>query len=353
MGLDKNIGRGRIYRLVHDDEKPGPRPQMLEETTEQLLKYLSHPNGWWRSTAQKLIVIRNDKSVGGELEKMATNSYSWFEKIFSANEYDHSSLTRVHALWTLKGLDVLTKSTLMQALKDEDSQVRKTAIWASEDYLKKEDVEIINALGALKNDVSGDVRIQLVLSLRYSKLDEAKKLLMEIQKNYPDNVLLQALASASLKNGDEPDHIKKLKTKIAGKSPYARELILNGSAIFKQLCVTCHGADGKGVVNKENKMLAPPLDGSQRVSGDRAILTRIVLHGLSGPVDGKRYSDIMPAMEANDNEWIASVVSYVRFAFGGDASTIRPEHVQDVREETKGRKQYWTLKELDALNLKK
>jgi hypothetical protein len=68
---------------------------------------------------------------------------------------------------------------------------------------------------------------------------------------------------------------------------------------------------------------------------------------LSGPVDGKRYPDIMPSMEANDDEWVASVLSYVRYAFGGDASAIRPEHVHDVREETKGRKKYWTLKELE------
>ncbi len=349
MKLDMNYGRGRIYRLVHDEEKPGPRPDMLDESTEQLLKYLSHPNGWWRSTAQKLIILRNDKSVVGELEKMATDSYTWMDRIFSRNEYEPTPLTRLHALWTLKGLDALEKNTLLQALKDEDPQVRKTAIWASEDYLKKKDSEIIQALQSLKKDANGDVRIQLVLSLRYGKSPETIKLLQEIKNNHKDNVLLQALASTSLKNDNEPDDIKKLKSKIAGKSPYARELILNGASIFKQLCATCHGSDGKGIVNKENKMLAPPLEGSERVTGDRDVLTRIVLHGLSGPVDGKSYPDIMPAMEANDDEWIASVLSYVRYAFGDDASAIRDDHVHDVREQTAGRKKYWTLKELEQL----
>ena len=62
----------------------------------------------------------------------------------------------------------------LRRLKDEDPQVRKTAVWLSEDYLKAQDEEIFTALQALKEDVSGDVRIQLVLSLRYSKLKEGK-----------------------------------------------------------------------------------------------------------------------------------------------------------------------------------
>ena len=36
---------------------------MLDETAAQLVKHLDHPNGWWRDTAQKLIVLKQDKSV--------------------------------------------------------------------------------------------------------------------------------------------------------------------------------------------------------------------------------------------------------------------------------------------------
>ena len=86
--LDKNFGRGRIYRLVYEGDKPGPRPQMLQETSAELVKHLAHPNGWWRSTAQKLILIRDDKSVVADLEKMATDDYSWIEKLFSSDKSD-------------------------------------------------------------------------------------------------------------------------------------------------------------------------------------------------------------------------------------------------------------------------
>src|SRR4030095_3703728 len=106
----------------------------------------------------------------------------------------------------------------------------------------------------------------------------------------------------------------------------------------------------KGVLNKENKMLAPPLYGSKRVgSDDRDVVIRILLHGLTGPIDGKSYPDVMPPMEANDDEWIASVLSYVRYSFGDDASTVRDDNVKDIRDETVGRKKYWTLKEIEMV----
>jgi glucose/arabinose dehydrogenase len=62
-GYDKFVGRGRIYRIVHEDMEPGKKPELLTKTSSELLEYLGHPNGWWRMTAQKLIVLKGDKSV--------------------------------------------------------------------------------------------------------------------------------------------------------------------------------------------------------------------------------------------------------------------------------------------------
>ena len=38
-------------------------PRMNNETPAQLVAHLSHPNGWWRDTAQQLLVLKQDKSV--------------------------------------------------------------------------------------------------------------------------------------------------------------------------------------------------------------------------------------------------------------------------------------------------
>jgi hypothetical protein len=60
------------------------------------------------------------------------------------------------------------------------------------------------------------------------------------------------------------------------------------------------------------------------------------LNGLTGPVDGKTYKDMMPAMGGNDDEWIASVLSYVRNSseLGNNSSVVTPEEVKEVRANT-------------------
>ena len=58
------IHKGRIYRVIHTGMKPArAKPNMIEETPAQLVTHLSDADGWWRDTAQQLLVQRNDKSV--------------------------------------------------------------------------------------------------------------------------------------------------------------------------------------------------------------------------------------------------------------------------------------------------
>ena len=95
-------------------------------------------------------------------------------------------------------------------------------------------------------------------------------------------------------------------------------------------------------------MPAPPLIGSARITGDSETLIKILLHGLTGPVDGETYPDVMPPMGHNDDEYIASVISYIRSDFGEGPSVVRSRHVAQVRQETESRKGYWTLPELTS-----
>src|SRR5690606_38344055 len=81
-GLDKNIGRGRIYRLVYDGVEPSvEHPQMLDESAAELVEHLENLNGWWRENAQKLLVVRGDTSVAGMLRDMATGSSNHLARI--------------------------------------------------------------------------------------------------------------------------------------------------------------------------------------------------------------------------------------------------------------------------------
>jgi mono/diheme cytochrome c family protein len=128
-----------------------------------------------------------------------------------------------------------------------------------------------------------------------------------------------------------------------------KKLVSDGAVIYKSLCATCHGADAKGVAIGGKDMPAPPLAGSADVTGDPGRLVRILLHGLSGPVNGKTYIDAMPALGANDDDYIASVLSYIRNDFGNKAFTITQADVKRVREETSGRTKSWTVEELNTV----
>ena len=134
------------------------------------------------------------------------------------------------------------------------------------------------------------------------------------------------------------------RNKLAQMPEGDRKLVLQGRKIFSQICSTCHGPEGKGLT----AMGAPPLVNSKRVNGESSILVKILLDGLIGPIDGKTYPDYMPPLgSANDDEWIASVLSYIRSDFGNLPSpVVKVEEVTKIRAQSPGRASMWTLDEL-------
>src|SRR5262249_52683151 len=113
--LDKLHSRGRIWRLCHEGSEPSRTwPRMLDETPAQLVSHLEHANGWWRDTAQRLLILRQDKSVTPALQAMARTS--------------KNPLTRVHALWTLEGLGALDAVLVRETLKEDNPRLRIQAI---------------------------------------------------------------------------------------------------------------------------------------------------------------------------------------------------------------------------------
>jgi len=345
LGLAKNIGRGRIYRVVYDGIKRGPKPNMLNEPTANLLKYLGHTNGWWRDNAQKLIITRGDLSVVPSLKSIATG-----QKGVLAS--DTSNLARIHALWTLEGLNSIDKGTLIHALSDPNAQVRKTAVWISEAYLKKNDSEMIDEVAKLQNDPSDDVRVQVLLSLSQNKSNKAKAIVNKIIEDNTDNKMIAAVKDALDKN----EMVTKLSATLGNMPERDKNTILRGATTFRSLCSNCHGVDGKGVAIGSGTMAAPPLVGATPLQlSEKYTAMRILLGGLSGPVEGKTYPAEMPSMAANRDGWIADVLSYARYEFGKKSKDknaspiVKFYEVRKIREEMKGRDKPWTLEELKKI----
>ena len=62
--LEQPTGHGRIYRVVHDTTKRGTEAGAGQaDAGRSSSSVLSHPNGWWRDMAQRLLVERGDRSV--------------------------------------------------------------------------------------------------------------------------------------------------------------------------------------------------------------------------------------------------------------------------------------------------
>src|SRR5439155_22945823 len=107
-------GRGRIWRIRTDKEHKLAKPALDKETTEQLVKHLADENVWWRTTAQRLLVERHDRSAAKPLVEMAKQK--------------ESSRGRAHALWTLNLLGELKDDHILAALKDVEPGVREQAL---------------------------------------------------------------------------------------------------------------------------------------------------------------------------------------------------------------------------------
>ena len=338
-GLDKNIGRGRIYRIVHEQMEPDDKPQLLNKSAAELLPYLRHPNGWYRNTAQKLIILKDDSSVFPKLQKMASEEESFWSHIFE-KESDYA-LGRIHALWTLEGLGEINKPLLIERYSDKDPRVRITAIRISEELLKSGDTKLLNHLEALTLDSDINVVNQLALSLRSSKDQKATDLLKTLGQRYAENEIIAHSVTESLKKDDS--ELQKLKTRISKMGSNDKTSILTGYDIYKQACITCHAPNLMGVPIEDNSLIAPPLIGSKRVTGDKEMLIKILLNGLTGPIEGKEYGIMLP-MGSNDDDYIADVLSYIRAM--NDTTSINRREVGQIREKNSKRNSYWTLKEL-------
>ena len=143
------------------------------------------------------------------------------------------------------------------------------------------------------------------------------------------------------------------KTLTPGAPPLNAEqqrLVDAGREIYATICTACHQPHGGGSAG-----VAPPLAGSDWVSGPPERLARVVLHGLYGPVEisGQRWNLHMPGLGALDlltDEKIAGVLSYVRRAWGNTAAPVEPALVASVRRETAGRTFPWRAEELGFQN---
>ena len=458
-GLEKNIGKGRIYRLVRDGIKPGPLPSFGKSDANDLVEALGHPNGWWRDEAQKLLILRKEAKAIPLLKRAVKNA--------------KSGLARAHALWTLDGMGVWDESLVLSAISDKDMDVRLAALRVSGERMleNKASKLLLDAVAKPLPDDDLEISTQRLLSLSFYKkqtrsfllrsghIDRVKEaagrfidseliakafivalnpaeylpaleLLSKDQhfqhKNHPlpqylgfasfvqaepdmlsalidftahspggiRDAVLEGLRLGSKAGKYVPGELVRFDAKPAGLTRMEEEgvpeynlAIINdhitwpgdskfklrkalpplsqaelarfnkGREIYRGLCAACHGSEGEGVKMPEpenHRMLAPSLVGSPRVNDrNHRYFAEIILKGMTGPIDGVTYGGVMAPMESYDNEWISSVMTYVRRSWGNGGSPVKPDEIERVRGWNKRRNTAFTLAELNMPNAKK
>lgn len=124
----------------------------------------------------------------------------------------------------------------------------------------------------------------------------------------------------------------------------------HGKLIYMGLCAACHQPSGLGLEG-----LAPPLVDSEWVLGPADRGMRIILHGLSGPVNvgGRTWRLEMPPLPHLTDDDIAGILTYTRREWEHGASPVSPEDVAKVRAANAGRTKAWTADELNPPRKKK
>jgi len=190
--LEEGNDMGRIYRIVSEHRPINyARPRLSKLSPTKLVEHLGHSNGWYRYTAQRLLVERGDQAISPALRIAATNHVS--------------PLGRVHAFWTLDGFKDLDAATVEAGLRDSNAYVRATAVrLASADSAK----DVLRLAG----DPSELVRLQLLLAS--AKHTEAVLSLVDSNEHY----LFRSAALTGLQ-GRELDFLSELLQLPNWKSP--------------------------------------------------------------------------------------------------------------------------------------
>lgn len=362
--LTQPLACGRIYKIVPKGKRG--RWVKLPEDPVQLVSFLGHPNGWVRDKAQQLLVDSKSSEAVPALRQALQDT--------------GNPLRVMHALWTLEGLGVLQTEEVLAQLQQPAWPVRMQALSVVPSVLSKANykqyVPALEQLVAAGDSLAAPYVAFLTYYIRPLDKVAANRLLQQVAKQFPDNkYAADAVAStledreeafkkqltASLPNTKLAIHqslqrvITSRQNALFSRDPKAlARAFPKGAAMFAASCQTCHGADGNGVAG-----LAPPLNRSQWVTGDKNNLIAIVLFGLTGPVEvnGHVYkapeiNGDMPGIGYNKdlkNEDVAQLLSFIRKSWRNNADAVTAAEVGQVRQKLKGRQKAFTVGELSKM----
>ncbi len=165
-GLESPIGMGRIYRIVPEGAAPLKIPTLAKAQTNELVAALGHEEAWWRDTAQRVLVERGDRKAVPSVRKLIRTSTV--------------ALARLHALWTLEGLNAVDWESVRRGLADPDVRIAVASARLAETFLVRDGRRTIDALAQRASWGELAFQQQLALSIGAAPAPVADKMLTEL-----------------------------------------------------------------------------------------------------------------------------------------------------------------------------
>lgn len=151
--------RGRIWRIARDATEASKATDFQPPKTDaDLLSLLSSTNGWSRMLAQRLIVDGRKTQLEKELRGLLN----------STNADTTAGFSRLHAFWTLQGLNLLTTADIRTAARDPFPPLRRDAVRLMSE-IAANDSNLLALQQELCADTDGEVQFQAILSLTGGK----------------------------------------------------------------------------------------------------------------------------------------------------------------------------------------
>lgn len=356
--LDTLQNAGRILKVVSKTTKTNPITDLSKATAKDLVALLSSPNGWLRDRSQQLLINKNDKTIVKDLIALTKGS---------------NELAAIHALYTLEGLNALSFATLADVLNQtKQVDVIAHALVLTERFAAlplSPKMQTIGTQLTTQNNETIDLYLAIALNA-WIKADNNgfMPILAQIEKKYADKRIFQDAIVSSLEGKEEqyiasqnPATMLKNNLTLAVNNRQKKELNpifvkeknvvdnrTNGLKLFRTICASCHGPDGKGIQD-----LAPPLKDSEYIDGSMKRLAAIILHGLSGPitVNGKQYqlNNEMPGLATNNtlsDSDISDIISFTQNAFAKQFKSISASDIKKLRDKKPANGGLFTEKEL-------
>jgi mono/diheme cytochrome c family protein len=264
----------------------------------------------------------------------------------NAPQYEQMLL---EALWVSWGQNKVDQPLLRKLLQAKDYRIRAAAVEIVR-FSGNELPDKVALLMQAAKDNEARVRLEAIASASWLSKEKGLPIILEAGKKPLDSWMQKAWETAEAHvNGRAV--VKKPKPAAENAAPVTAQAatIAAGKAIYMRdgYCNTCHQPDGKGL----EAAGFPPLAGSKWVTGSEDRLIKLVMKGIYGPIEvnGKKYPGQVPmtpyAGMLNDQE-MATVLTYVRNAFGNKAPAVTAEKVKQVRAAIKDKSGFYTPDEL-------